>query len=109
MRFLECETCGGHAVALRGVMGRPACIDCLEREGPRHRYVCSVAGCRNRPGYLSIVENDEPSTVLVCRKHFEELGDLLVSYMPVPSWLSDDDDIHLDRDGVVFEFETEPP
>jgi hypothetical protein len=95
-------------MALQGGVDRPVCMDCIEEDGPPHRYICSFAGCGNLPIYLAVVENDVTSSVLVCERHFPKMKDDLTSYLQVPAWLTNGNDFHLGEGGVVFEFEMGP-
>ena len=47
VKYLECEDCGGHAVAEQGTPGKKVCMDCIDQDGSPHRYVCSIEGCGN--------------------------------------------------------------
>jgi len=107
--FKVCEECGGHATALQGSSERPVCMECIDHEGPLHRYVCSIAGCGNQPIFLAVVENDTSSSVLVCERHFPDIKDRVRSYLDLPPWLTNGNDFHLGDGGVVFEFEVGAP
>ncbi|UCC92711.1 MAG: hypothetical protein JSW25_08615 [Thermoplasmata archaeon] len=108
MEFHECERCGGHALALQGIYDRHVCIDCIEEDGPAHRFICSIVGCRNQPIFLAVVESDKTASVLVCERHFRDVERKVTSYLQVPSWLTNGNDFHLGDTGVVFEFEVGP-
>ena len=109
MTFKECLECGGHATAIQGGGGNHVCMDCIDHEGPDHRYVCSVSDCGNQPVFLAVVENDVSSSVLVCERHFSEVKDRIRSYLDLPPWLTNGNDFHLGDGGVVFEFEMGSP
>jgi hypothetical protein len=80
-------------------------MDCLDHEGPPHRFVCSIPDCGNQPIFLAVVENDVAASVLICERHFRDVEPKVTSYLEVPGWLTNGNDFHLGDTGVVFEFE----
>ncbi len=108
MSFRECKRCGGNAVAVQGPSTRPVCMDCIDHDGPPHEYVCSIKGCGNQPIFLAVVENDSPSSVLVCERHFKDIKGSITSYLEVPPWLTKGNGFLAGDGGVVFSFEIGP-
>ena len=113
MKYRTCTNCGDHATTLLGSGRgkRSLCLGCLEvvadRDGERE-YVCSAEGCWNQPTYLVVLDNERRSSVLACDKHFGRLKDDMVSYLEIPRWLTDGEDIHANDRGVVIEIEVGP-
>ncbi len=110
MEYRTCTNCGDHAMTLQGsgTAKRSLCLGCLEvvadRDGERE-YVCSAEGCPNQPTYLVVVDNDRRSSVLACDKHFRRVRDEMVSYLEIPRWLTDGENIHANDRGVVIEIQ----
>jgi hypothetical protein len=80
-------------------------MDCIDQDGPRHEYVCSVAGCGNQPLFLAVVDRDGPASLIVCEKHFPEIKDMVTSFLELPAWLTDGNGFLAGDGGVVFNFE----
>jgi hypothetical protein len=59
----------------------------------------------NRPLFMAILKEGDTSSVMLCGRHFAEVMDSILSYLEVPSWLVNADQIRLDGDSVVFELE----
>ncbi len=110
MDFKTCGECGDYAV-IRTKGGRGEghlCLDCLDREGQdRHmeRYICSVKQCENAPAFLAAIEEGGLRSLLVCEQHFNSLKHIIMSYLTLPGWLTNGNDIILDRKGVTIEME----
>jgi hypothetical protein len=104
---LHCVHCGNHALALNGAGGMPVCILCLDRNDPYHRYICSIDGCPNMPIYLAVMEGRDTSSLLLCERHYNRVRGFLASFLEVPPWLLEVDDLHTDDEVVVFDFEFE--
>jgi hypothetical protein len=83
-------------------------MDCIDEEGPRHEYVCSVAGCGNQPLILAVVDRDGPASLIVCEKHFPHIKDEVTSFLELPAWLTDGNGFLAGDGGVVFSFEVGP-
>ena len=83
-------------------------MDCIDQDGSPHRYVCSIEGCGNQPVILAVVENDEPTSVLVCERHFPDIKASVTSYLEVPAWLTGGNGFLAGDGGVVFNFEVGP-
>lgn len=88
MRMRQCKRCGGNAIALQVPKIGPFCMDCIDRDGPDAEYICSVAGCGDRPTILAIL-NGDGTAVLLCERHFKENGRSVSSFMDLPPWLSE--------------------
>lgn len=85
---------------------RSLCLGCLEivADADGHReYVCSADGCWNQPTYLVVMDNETRSSVLACDKHFSRVRRDMVSYLEIPRWLTDGEDIHANDRGVIIE------
>jgi hypothetical protein len=103
--FKVCLECGGHATVLQGGGGKQVCMDCIDHQGPPHRYVCSIEGCGNQPIYLAVMAEEGSPSVLVCERHFPDVMDRIRSYLDLPPWLTNGNNFHLGDGGVVFEFD----
>ncbi|MCK4969986.1 MAG: hypothetical protein KAS77_05645 [Thermoplasmata archaeon] len=110
MEYRTCINCGDHATTLlrSGKDKRSLCLRCLEEVTDRdveREYVCSVEGCWNQPTYLVVVDNEKNSSILACDKHFRRVRDEIVSYLEIPRWLTDGEDIHANDRGVIIEIQ----
>lgn len=105
MDALHCAHCGNHALALNGAGNMPVCIVCLDRTDPYHRYICSADGCLNMPVYLAVLEGGDTSSLLLCERHFNLARGSLSSFLEIPPWLLEVDDLHTDDEDIVFDFE----
>ena len=110
MEFRTCGECGDYAV-LKTKGGRAEghlCLDCLDREELDHRmdrYICSVAECGNAPYFLVVLEEGGRRSMLVCEQHFNRLKDMVSSYLTLPGWLTNGNDLTLGENGVTIEMD----
>jgi hypothetical protein len=94
-------------MALQGVEGQPVCMVCLDKEDPYHHFVCSVDGCGGTPFYMAVMERGDNSSTLLCLRHLEEAEDTVMSFMGVPSWLTELDNFHMNDVDLELELEVE--
>jgi hypothetical protein len=50
-------------------------------------YICSVAGCGNKPRVFAVMNDELTTSVLVCDAHFKEIMEMTTSHMELPAWL----------------------
>jgi hypothetical protein len=94
-------------MALQGIEGQPVCMVCLDKDDPYHHFVCSVDGCGGTPYYMVVMERGDNSPALLCQKHFEELDDEIMSYLGVPSWLTELDNFHNEDHDLRLDLEVD--
>jgi hypothetical protein len=83
-------------------------MDCIDPEGPPVEYICSVAGCGNQPVFLTVLDDVEVVSVLVCGVHFKAFEDSVVSSMELPTWLTNGSAYLTGNGDVVYHIDLGP-
>ena len=80
------------------------CINEIDNRCLRHRYVCSVEGCDEPPNFIALVDGQN-GALFLCARHFFEVEFILEMVCVVPEWLTGNEMIFPNAQGLMIQIE----